>query len=56
MNNFLPLKVVDRGSETQLLVGENLNYIIYRFKGQSIAKYILYMDNALSLIIAIHDI
>ena len=27
MNNFHPLEVVDRGSETQLQVGENLNYL-----------------------------
>ena len=25
MSNFHPLEVEDRGSETQLLVGENLN-------------------------------
>ena len=31
MSNFHPLEVVARGSETQLQVGENLNYIIYRF-------------------------
>ena len=28
MSNFQPLEVVDRGSETQLQVGENLNNII----------------------------
>ena len=28
MDNFHPLEVVDRGSETQLQVGENLNYLI----------------------------
>ena len=33
MINFHPLEVVGRGSETQLQVGENLNFIIYRFKG-----------------------
>ena len=27
MSNFQPLEVVGRGSETQLQVGENLNYI-----------------------------
>ena len=32
MGNFHPLEVVGRGSETQLLVGENLNYLIQRFK------------------------
>ena len=26
MSNFQPLKVVGRGSETQLQIGENLNY------------------------------
>ena len=29
--NFHPLEVVGRGSETQLQVGENLKYLIYRF-------------------------
>ena len=33
MSNFHPLEVVDRGSETQLQVGENSNYLIRRFKG-----------------------
>ena len=28
MGNFHPLKVVSRGSETQLQVGENSNYLI----------------------------
>ena len=28
MSNFYPLKVVGRGSETQLQVAENLNYFI----------------------------
>ena len=28
MSNFQPLEVVGRGSETQLQVGENLNYLI----------------------------
>ena len=32
MSNFHPLEVVDRGSETQLQVGEKLNYLIQRFK------------------------
>ena len=31
MCNFHPLGVVGRGSETQLQVGENLNYLIKRF-------------------------
>ena len=26
--SFYPLEVVDRGSETQLQVGENLNYLM----------------------------
>ena len=30
---FLSLKVVGQGSETQLQVCENLNYLIQRFKG-----------------------
>ena len=33
MSNFHALEVVGRGSETQLLVGENLNYLIWSFKG-----------------------
>ena len=33
MSNFHQLEVVDRGSETQLQVGENLKYLIYRFMG-----------------------
>ena len=28
MSNFDPLEVVNRGSETQLQVGQNLNYLI----------------------------
>ena len=32
MSNFQPLEVVDRGSETQLQVCENSNYIIQRLK------------------------
>ena len=31
MSNFHPLEVVGRGSETQLQVGENLNYLIQLF-------------------------
>ena len=31
-SNFLPHKVVGRGSETQLQVGENSNYLIECFK------------------------
>ena len=30
MSNFHPLEVVDRGSETQLQVGKNLNYLTFR--------------------------
>ena len=33
MRNFHPLEVVDRGSEAQLQVGENLNDLIWRFEG-----------------------
>ena len=29
MNNFRPLEVVGRGSETQLKAGEYINYLIY---------------------------
>ena len=28
LNNFYPLEVVDRSYETQLQMGENLNYLI----------------------------
>ena len=33
MSNCHPLEVVGRGSETQLQVGEKLNYLFERFKG-----------------------
>ena len=33
MSNFHPLEVVDRGSETQLQVGENLNKLTTKVKG-----------------------
>ena len=33
VSNFQPLEVVGRGSETQLQVAENINYLIKRFKG-----------------------
>ena len=33
LNNFHSLEIVDRVSETQLQVGENLNLIIWRLKG-----------------------
>ena len=29
MSNFFPIKVVRRGSETQLRVGDNLNQIVF---------------------------
>ena len=32
MSNFHPLEVVGSGSETQLRVGENSNYLILRLK------------------------
>ena len=35
MINFHPLEVVDRGSETQLQVGENLNKLTEQDKCQS---------------------
>ena len=37
MSNFHPLEVVGRGSETQLQVGENLNYLIIHLKGSYMA-------------------
>ena len=33
MSNFHPLEVVDRGSETQLQVGEKLNKLTQQDKG-----------------------
>ena len=33
MSNFHPLAAVGRVSDTQLQVGENINYYIKRFKG-----------------------
>ena len=33
MSNFRPLEVMDRGSDTQLQVGENLQEITQREKG-----------------------
>ena len=32
MSNFHPFEIVGRGSETQLQVGEKLNYLISRLK------------------------
>ena len=37
LNNFHSLEVVDRVSETQLQVGENSNWIIWRLKGLGVA-------------------
>ena len=34
MSNFHPCEVVGRVSETQLQVGEKLNWITYRVKGK----------------------
>ena len=39
MSNFHPLEVVDRDSETQLQVGENVNRLIRRDKGQQWTEY-----------------
>ena len=33
LNNFQSLEVVDRVSETQLQVGENYDFLIWRLKG-----------------------
>ena len=38
MTNFHALEVVGRGSETQLQVGENSNYLIKRFKGYGLQQ------------------
>ena len=34
MSNLRPLEVVCRGSETQLQVGTNLTFLIWRLKGK----------------------
>ena len=40
MSNFQPLEVVDRGSETQLQVGENLNPMSWAYHiKRSIMRY-----------------
>ena len=36
LNNFHSLEVVDRVSETQLQVGENSDWIIWRLKGETV--------------------
>ena len=38
MTNFQPHKFVDRGSETQPYVGENLNKLTYQNKGSLINR------------------
>ena len=43
LNNFHSLEVMDRVSETQLQVGENSNWIIWRLKGQ-LKKQIIQYD------------
>ena len=40
MDNFHPLEVVGRGSETQLQVGENLNNPNERFKDKSCRSHL----------------
>ena len=47
MGNFQPLEVVCRGSETQLQVGENLNYSIWRVNG----SYKQRLDNVSYLVL-----
>ena len=39
LNNFHSLEVVDRVSETQLQMGENSNWIIWRLKGQPVLTF-----------------
>ena len=41
--NFRPLEVVGRGSETQLQIGKNLNYLILRFKPSQCIKASFYI-------------
>ena len=43
LSNFHPREVVYRVSETKLHVGENLNYLIQRFKGLN-ALHVLYLS------------
>ena len=50
MSNFHPLEVVGRGRGTQLQVGENLIYYLYRFKDE----HIMVMLFIISLIIMYH--
>ena len=44
LNNFHSLEVVDRVSETQLQVGENSNWIIWRLKGIMYFNVVLFVD------------
>ena len=41
LNNFHSLEVVDRVSETQLQVGENSDWIIWRSEGQAQMYYVV---------------
>ena len=50
MTNVHQLEVVDRGSETQLQVGENLNNLIERFKVNSFNSIYKRTCNQLKLI------
>ena len=43
LNNFHSLEVVDRVSEAQLQVGENLDWIIWRLKGYSLKRQIFFI-------------
>ena len=44
MSNFHPLEVVDRGSETQLQVSENLKYLILALQGLTNSVFSLQKD------------
>ena len=39
-SHFHPHGVVGRGSETQVQVDENINYLIWPFKGLELSKYV----------------
>ena len=53
MSNFYPLEVVDRGSETQLQVGENIIYLIQRVQCSSLLAhlFILNLDHAVYFVL-----
>ena len=56
MCNFHPLEVVDRGSETQLPVGEHLKYLIQLSVNDSyILCYLLYLSVLFAVVMRLLD-